>query len=144
MLWPDALEHMRSTIDATLNAEGYSFPVYLGVSTAVPNNDGIYIIRGELTPDLNMCGRESVTAYVEIWAKATAPDTGDDDVEMENNHVIASWNKVAAVSHILSAMTFAAGNPGYTIDHERSEGDGGAFHPVAAERLTFKISYGAS
>ena len=144
MLWPNVMEHIRASVKYALTVDYQDIPIYLGASAAVPNNDGVYIIRGETVSNNNSCDRESTMVYVEVWVKAEAPETGDDDVTMENDHVIASWNKLAKVSYLISHINFSAGNPGYTITHERTDGDGGSFHPVAGERLTFKTTYGVS
>ena len=142
MLWPDVTKHIKETIVTAIQASGYAgTPVYLGASSAVPNNDGVYVIPSNRTVENSTCARESMTVYVEVWAKAQAPETGDDDVAYENDHVFASWDKLAKLSHLLADLTF---NGGYTADHKETTGDGGAFHPIAGCRLQFNVTYGVS
>lgn len=145
MLWPDVLGDIKDKINSTLLSAGYEdVPVYLGASAAVPNDDGVYVIRGETLPADNMCDVETTTVYVEVWAKADSSEAGTDDVSTENNHVLASWSRLADMTYRIQRIDFSADQPGYSIDHDRTDGDGGAFHPVAAERITFRTRYGVS
>lgn len=140
--WPDVIWHIVKTINARLKAENESICVYAGASAGVPNVDQINVVRGSIAPEdaPSYCteSNNEMKVYIEIWINEAEKPVGETDLDYENDRTMKGYQRLAAISRIAREGGFESAG-GYESEYVRTEVDEGAFRPVAAERVEYKV-----